>query len=154
MKKFFLVLDKLISLYNPELHYKFVREKVSSQIYVTSWLITLFSEVNSSFEKNNVSKYAIMILENFILDGWSAIINSEFSLINYYFDEIMKMNDFGEIVPFLLELNNKDVVKNENFHKIKNIFNKNSEKIDEILINKLREIVEYENKNAFLKNNE
>jgi hypothetical protein len=151
---FFSVLDKLIFLFNPELHYKFIGENVSSQNYSTSYLITLFSEVNSSFEKNNVSKYAIMILENFILDGWSAIINSEFSLINYYFDEIMKMNDFGEIVPFLLELNNKDVVKNENFHKIKNIFNKNSEKIDEILINKLREIVEYENKNSFLKDSE
>ena len=151
MKKFFLVLDKLISLYNPELHYKFVREKVSSQIYVTSWLITLFSEVNSSFEKNNVSKYAIMILENFILDGWSAVINSGYSLINYYFDEIMKMNDFGEIITFMLELTKKDIVKNENFFKIKNIYKKNAEKIDEILINKLKEIVEYEEKNNYLK---
>jgi hypothetical protein len=151
MKKFFLVLDKLISLYNPELHYKFVREKVSSQIYATSWLITLFSEVNSSFEKNNVSKYAIMILENFILDGWSAVINSGYSLINYYFDEIMKMNDFGEIITFMLELTKKDIVKNENFFKIKNIYKKNAEKIDEILINKLKEIVEYEEKNNYLK---
>jgi hypothetical protein len=151
MKKFFLVLDKLISLYNPELHYKFVREKVSSQIYATSWLITLFSEVNSSFEKNNVSKYAIMILENFILDGWSAVINSGYSLINYYFDEIMKMNDFGEIITFMLVLTKKDIVKNENFFKIKNIYKKNAEKIDEILINKLKEIVEYEEKNNYLK---
>ena len=151
MKKYFLVLDKLISLYNPELHYKFVREKVSSQIYATSWLITLFSEVNSSFEKNNVSKYAIMILENFILDGWPAVINSGYSLINYYFDEIMEMNDFGKIITFMLELTKKDIVKNENFFKIKNIYKKNSENIDEVLINKLKEIVEYEEKNNYLK---
>jgi hypothetical protein len=154
LKKFYLVFDKLIFLLNPELYYKFEGEKISSQIYSTSWLITIFSEVNSSFDKNNVSKYAIMILENFILDGWPAVINSEFSLINYYFDEIMKMNDFEKIAAFILQLTKSDIVKNENFHKIKNTFNKNSEKIDEILINKLREIVEYENKNSFLKDSE
>ena len=151
LKKFYLVFDKLIFLLNPELHYKLEGEKISSQIYSTSWLITIFSEVNSSFDKNNVSKYAIMILENFILDGWPAVINSEFSLMNYYFDEIMKMDDFGEIISFMLQLSNKDVVKNENFHQIKKIFKKNSEKIDENLINKLREIVEYEEKNDYLK---
>lgn len=150
MKKFFLVLNKLISLYNPELYNKFVGENVSCEIFATSWLITLFSEVNKSFDKTSVSKYAIMILENFILDGWSAVINSAFSLINYYFDEIMKMEDFGEIITFMLQLTNKDIVKNENFHKIKNIYKKNSEKIDETLINKLREIVEYEEKNKIL----
>ena len=154
MKAFFLVIDKLISLYNPELHYKFVGEQVSSQIFATSWLITLFSEVNSSFDKNNISKYAIMIMENFILDGWSTVLNSSFSLINYYFDEIMKMEDFGEIITFMLQLTKKDIVKNENFNKIKKIFKKNSEKIDEILINKLKEIVEYEEKNEFLKKSE
>jgi hypothetical protein len=151
LEKFYLVFDKLIFLLNPELHYKLEGEKISSQIYSTSWLITIFSQVNSSFDKNNVSKYAIMIFENFILDGWPAVINSEFSLINYYFDEIMKMDDFGEIISFMLQLSNKDIVKNENFHKIKKIFKKNSEKIDENLINKLREIVEYEEKNDYLK---
>jgi len=153
LKKFYSVFDKLIFLLNPELHYKLEGENISSQIYSTSWLITLFSEVNSSFEKNNVSKYAIMIFENFILDGWSAVINSEFSLINYYFDEIMKMSDFGEIVSFMLQLTHKDILKNENFHKIKTIFKKNSEKIDETLIKKMLEIVEYEEKNELLKDN-
>ena len=153
LKKFYSVFDKLIFLLNPELHYKLEGENISSQIYSTSWLITLFSEVNSSFEKNNISKYAIMIFENFILDGWSAVINSEFSLINYYFDEIMKMSDFGEIVSFMLQLTHKDILKNENFHKIKTIFKKNSEKIDETLIKKLLEIVEYEEKNKLLKDN-
>ena len=154
MNIFSLVLDKLIFIFNPELYYKFLGKKISTQIYIPSWFITLFSEVNSSFEKNNISKYAIMIFENFILYGWRAVIISSYCLINYYFDEIMKTKDFGEINTLMFDLKNKDILKNENFHKFKTIFIKNSEKIDELLFKKLKEIVKYEEKNAFLKDKE
>ena len=49
------------------------------------------------------------------------------------------------------DLCEQEIVKNENFHKIKKIYEENSEKINELLISKLVKITRYENIHIFLK---
>ena len=151
LKIFFIVLDKIINLYKPEIYYKFVDNNLSTNLYSTSWFVTVFTNINSVFEKKNYPKYVIMVMENFIIDGWSAIFNSGFTLTTYHFDKIMKIEEEALITFMIKYLTEEDIVKNENFHKIKEIYEKNSEKINEFLVNKLVKIARYENTHSFLK---
>ena len=150
LKLFFIVLDKIINLYKPEIYYKFLDTYLSTNIYSTPWFVTLFTNINSVFEKKNAPKYVIMVFESFIVDGWSAIFNSGFTLCKYYFDKIMKIEGDLLINFMIKDLIDQDIVNNENFQLIKEIYNKNSEQINELLISKLVKITKYENAHSYL----
>ena len=153
MNILFAVLDKLINLYKPELHYKFVDNYITTQLYSTSWFITLFTNINCVFEKNNAPKYVLMVLENFLLDGFSAIFTSGYTIIRYYFKRISQL-ETEQLINFMVtELCEQDIFKNENFSEIKIYYEKNAEKINALLINKLIDISEYESENTYLKKN-
>ena len=152
LKIFFIVLDKLINLYKPEIYYKFVDSYLSTNIYSTPWFVTLFTNIGSEFHKKDYPKYVIMVMENYIIDGWSAIFNSGFTLTRYYFDKIMKIEEEKLINYMIKDICEEDIVQNENFEKIQKYYEKNSEKINEFLISKLIKITRYENINTFLKN--
>ena len=151
LKIYFIVLDKLINLYKPEIYYKFIDSYISTNIFSTPWFVTLFTNVESIFEKKNAPKYVLMVMENFILDGWSAIFNSGYTLTRYYFDKIMNIEGDKLITFMIKDLCNQDIVKNENFNKIEEHYNKNSEIINELLISKLVKITRYENTHSFIK---
>ena len=151
LKIYFIVLDKLINLYKPEIYYKFIDSYISTNIFSTPWFVTLFTNVESIFEKKNAPKYVLMVMENFILDGWSAIFNSGYTLTRYYFDKIMNIEGDILITFMIKDLCNEDIVKNENFDKIEEHYNKNSEMINELLISKLVKITRYENTHSFIK---
>ena len=150
LKIFFIVLDKIINLYKPEIYYKFIDSYLSTNIYSTPWFVTLFTNVNCIFEKKDAPKYTLMVLENFFLDGWSAIFNSGYTLTSYYFDTIMKIEGDKLINYMIKDLCDEDIVKNENFNTIKEIYEKNSEKINELFINRLVKITRYENAHSYL----
>ena len=92
-------------------------------------------------------------MEDFFLDGWSAIFNCGFTLIKYYYDKIMKLEE-DKLVTFMIkDFCGQDILKNENFNIIEKHYNENAEKINELLISKLVKITRYENLHTFLKNN-
>ena len=148
---YFIVLDKIINLYKPEIYYRFVDASLSTDMYSTSWFITLFTKANCVFEKNNPPKYIIKVFENFILDGWSAIFTSGFTLTRYYFNKIMEIKGDLLIKFMINELCGQDFFDNKNFNKIEEYYDKNSEVINELLINTLVKITMYENSHSFLK---
>jgi hypothetical protein len=43
LKQFFYILDRLISVYLPDLHAHFKDETISSSLFCSAWFITLFS---------------------------------------------------------------------------------------------------------------
>ena len=153
LKIFFTVLDKILNLYKPEIYYKFVDNYLSTNIYSTPWFVTVFSNISGVFsKKDDASKFVMMVIENFIIDGWSAVFNTGFTLINFYFDKIMKI-EREELINFMIkDFIQQDIIDNENFSKIKGIYEKNSELISEYLINKLVKITTYENSHKYLKN--
>ena len=151
LKIYYIVLDKIINLYKPEIYYKFVDNNLSTNYYSTSWFVTLFTNTNCVFEKNNAPKYVIKVMEDFILDGWSAIFNSGFTLTRYYFKKIMEIEGDQIINYMIKDLCSEDIIKNENFNKIEKYYDKNSEIINEMLINKLVKIANYENNHSFQK---
>ena len=153
LKDYFSVLDKIINLYKPELYYKFVDSYINTNFYATSWFITLFTNINCVCEKNKTPKYVLMVLENFIIDGFTAIIVSGFTIIRYHIKQIIELKT-EELIPFMIKgICEQDIFKNENFDEIKKYYEINSEKINDLLINKLIKITNYENENSYLKKN-
>ena len=151
LNEYYTVLDKIINLYNPELYYKFVDSNIVTNFYSTSWFITLFTDINCVFQKNNAPKYILMVLENFILDGFSAIFTSGYTIIRYQLKQILEL-ETEKLIPFMIkDLCENDIFKNENFNKIKKYYERNSEKINKALIKILSKIVNYENENPYLK---
>ena len=151
LKIYFVVLDKIINLYKPEIYYKFVDSYLSTNIYSTPWFVTLFTNACCVFEQKNAPKFVLKVLEDFILDGWSAIFNCGYSLTRYYFDIIMKIEG-DKIINFMIkDLCEQDIFENKNYNKIVECYDKNAEIINELLINKLVKITRYENSHSFLK---
>ena len=153
LKVFFTVLDKILNLYKPEIYYKFVDNYLSTNIYSTPWFVTVFTNISGVFnKKDEAPKFVMMVIENFIVDGWSAVFNTGFTLMNYYFDKIMKI-EREDLINFMIkDFTHQDIVHNKNFGKIKGIYEKNSELINEYLINKLVKITTYENSHKYIKN--
>ena len=57
-----------------------------------------------------------------------------------------------QIINYMIkDLCSEDIIKNENFNKIEKYYDKNSEIINEMLINKLVKIANYENNHSFQK---
>ena len=85
MRKKHFILDKILNLYKPEIYYKFVDNYLSTNIYSTPWFVTVFSNISGVFsKKDDASKFVMMVIENFIIDGWSAVFNTGFTLINFF----------------------------------------------------------------------
>ena len=153
LKVYFSVLDKVLNLYKPELYYKLIDNYIKTNFYSASWFITLFTDINCVFDKNKISKYVLMVVENFLLDGFSAIFISGFTIIRYHIKQIRKLES-EDLISFMIKgLCEQDTFKNENFDEIKNYYEKNSEIINELLINKLIKITFYENENPYLNKN-
>ena len=150
---FYGVLDNIINLYKPELYYKFIDCYITTNFYSTTWFVTLFTNINCVFDKQNAPKYILMVLENYFLDGFSAIFTSGFTIIRYHIKEIMKY-ETDNLISFLIsDMCNQEIFKNENFEKIKKYYEINSKYINDVLIKKLLEILVYEKDNPYLQKN-
>ena len=150
---FYGVLDNIINLYKPELYYKFIDCYITTNFYSTTWFVTLFTNINCVFDKQNAPKYILMVLENYFLDGFSAIFTSGFTIIRYHIKEIMKY-ETDNLISFLIsDMCNQEIFKNENFEKIKKYYEINSKYINDVLIKKLLEILVSEKDNPYLQKN-
>ena len=59
-----------------------------------------------------------------------------------------------KLITFMIsEMCEQDIFKNEHFDEIKKYYEKNSKNINEFLINKLLDIIIYENENSYLLKN-
>ena len=114
-------------------------------------IFTLFTNINCVFEKEKTPKYVLMVLENFLIDGFTSIFISGFTIIRYHVNQIRQL-ETEELISFMIkDLCEQDIFKNENFNEIKKYYEINSEKINEMLISKLIKITNYENENPYLK---
>ena len=153
LKTFFHVFEKILNINWPEIYYKFVDCEIVPQFYLSSWFITLFSENEFIFNKNNLPKFIFFIIEKFIIEGWSVIFNCGFSILDYCHDKLLIL-DKENLYDYVMNiLNNENIMKNENFEKIKTIYMKNRKLLNEFSIDTLLEITKYEEKNKILNEN-
>jgi hypothetical protein len=152
LNTFFDIFDKIFYFYCPEIYYKFLDGNISTSFFSTPWFVTLFTKINYSITKDNVPKYLLMIFESFLLNGWSAIFNYGFTLTKYFSDKILNFEDSDRLISYMITgICSEDIHKNEQFSIIKQIFEKNSNIIDESLISRLNKIIKFEESHSYIK---
>ena len=150
IKTFSQVFEKILNINKPEIYYKFMDCFLITNMYLSSWFITLFTDSIDIFDKNNLPKFVLFVIEKFIIEGWSAIFNCGFTLLEYGYDKIMNLEREKLIIYVMNILENEDILKNENFEKVKALYLKNSKLLNEFFIDKLIEVTKFEENNKYL----
>ena len=148
---FFKIFEKILEINRPEIYYKFIDNNIVTSSYISPLFITLFTDHAPSFDKDSPPKFIFFILEKFILEGWSALFNCGFTLLEFTYDKIMLLEK-DSLTSFVINISSV-ITKDENFEETKNIFNKNSYFIDEFFVEKLIEITKMEKNNNYLDEN-
>ena len=150
LKRFFQIFEKILNIKRPEIYYKFMDCKIITNTYLSAWFITLFTETITIFDKNNIPKFAFFVIEKFIIEGWSAIFNCGFTLLEYCYDKIMLLEQ-EKLLYFIMNIfETEEILKNENFEKARVLYLKNSKFLNEFYIDKLIDITKFEEKNQYL----
>ena len=80
----------------------------------------------------------------------AAIFNCGFTLLEYGYDKIMSLEREQLIIYVMNIIEKEDILKNENFEKVKSLYLKNSKLLNEFFIDKLIEITKFEENNKYL----
>ena len=121
-----------------------------TNMYLSSWFITLFTDSINIFDKDNLPKFVLFVIEKFIIEGWSAIFNCGYTILDYCYDKIMSLEREQLIIYVMNIIEKEDILKNENFEKVKSLYLKNSKLLNEFFIDKLIEITKFEENNKYL----
>ena len=148
---FFKIFEKILEINRPEIYYKFIDNNIVTSSYISPLIITLFTDHAPTFKKDSPPKFIFFIIEKFILEGWSALFNCGFTLLEFTYDKIMLLEK-DHLTSFVINISSV-ITKDENFEKTQNIFNKNSYFIDEFFVEKLIEITKMEKNNNYLDEN-
>ena len=137
---FFFSFEKILEIFLPNVFNFLKIHQIQANCYSSTWFITLFTY---DFINLNKNKITLFIIENFILEGWKAILNAGFTLINYCKKEIFNVKKEN-----LDEFFNKDLIKLKFFSdECLNVFIEeyfiNKNKISKNLINNLNELYKY-----------
>ena len=143
---FFKIFEKILKINIPELYQHQKNNNINPNFYAPPWFLTLFTFESTIFEKENAPEFIVLVIENFLLNGWSAILNAGYTLMKYLKNDMLQMK--GDVLmTFLVNKFGQDKIKNkENFDYLKNQYIKNSYIINDSLISKLMKLEEYETK--------
>ena len=143
LQSFFEVFKKILKVYIPEMYQHQKNNEISENYYMPPWFLTLFMFTATIFDKKDSPKFIFLIIEDFFLNGWSAIFNAGYTVIKYHKNEIIKLK-LDKLLNYMVNNFGKEDAKNENFENIKKEYIKNSYQINEELISKLLKIASYE----------
>lgn len=150
LKTFFQIFEKILNINRPEIYYKFMDCNIMTNSYMSPWIITLFTQNVEIFDKNNIPKLAFFIIEKFVVEGWSAIFNCGFTLFEYCYDKIMVLES-DKLISYIMNIiEREEILKNENYEKLKKLYLKNAKYINEYFFEKLCEITKFEANNQYL----
>ena len=107
LKTFFNAFEKILNINWPEIYYKFIDSQIEPGFYLSSWFTTLFSDNADIFDKNNLPKFSFFIINKFIIEGWSVIFNCEFTILEYYYDQLLKL-DKDSLLSFIMNILDKE----------------------------------------------
>ena len=143
LQSFFEVFKKILKVYIPEMYQHQKNNEISENYYMPPWFLTLFTFAATVFDKKDAPKLIFLIVEDFFLNGWSALFNAGYTVIKYHKNEIIKLK-IDKLLNYMVNNFGKEDAKNENYENIKKEYIKNSYQINEELISKLLKIASYE----------
>ena len=130
MKVFFYVFKRIMTLYEPELSNYLNSSGVDYNFFLPPWFITLFtgSHQHHNKEEDDNTDLIVKILDNFIIYGWTAMMEFSCAMLHIYESFIMNLKH-DEVMHFLINdilkseffgIKNKDnIIKACSFYKIK-----------------------------------
>ena len=144
LTSFFDAFEKILKINIPEIYQHQINNGVKPNFYLPPWFLTLFTFICTKFEKEKVPKFILLVVESFLLNGWSAIFNAGYTIIKYHRNDIINFKA-DKLMNFMVNtFGQKEILIEENFEYIKKKYIKNSYKINEELISKLLEIAKYQ----------
>lgn len=143
---FFSVFEKILKVNVPEIYQHQKNNEINPNYYLPPWFLTLFTFMCTKFEKENLPKFIILVLESFLLNGWSAIFNAGYTILKYLRNDIINLKA-DILMDYMVNKFGKEMLKEENYEIIRKEYIKNSYQINEELISKLLKITKYESNN-------
>ena len=144
---YYKVFEKILEINLPEVYYTLLDKQIMTQFYATSWFITLFTSEVKVFEKTKAPKFILLAFESFIFGGWSGVFNAGLALLYYKKDKILNSTG-NDLMRFMIaDLNNINNMSEENCEKLQKFFLNNSERINETFIQRLIDVIKFEELN-------
>ena len=143
---FFKIFEKILKINIPELYQHQKNNNINPNFYAPPWFLTLFTYMSTIFEKENAPEFIVLVIENFLLNGWSAIMNAGYTIMKYLKNDMLQMK--GDILMTYLvnKIGQDKIINKENYDSLKNQYIKNSYIINDSLIAKLIKLEEFEKK--------
>lgn len=143
LKKYFYIFERLLILYTPELNSYFYYNNIGSSYYCSPWFMTLFSNCYLT-QENETSMILIKIWDEFLINGWLAMLKTGIVICTYYEEMILGMS-YESILSFLFN----DILRigffnNSNFSRFLEMWEKIVFPFD--LVNNLENEYNQENK--------
>lgn len=110
LKLIFYQLDRLVSIYLPDLHLHFKEEQINSSLYSSSVFITIFTSHMQSQKDNQHSWKIARIWDHFLINGWKTIFKTCLLVLKTYEEELFNLN-FEEMIALLINLPHRFLVK-------------------------------------------
>ncbi len=140
------ILEKLFEFGLHEVYQHLLDNRIKADYYSPSWFLTVFWCFSSIFEIEKLPQFSILVFEKFILEGWSAVFNGGFTAIQYYYRELLNVNEDLIMNYLITNFCDKEIFKNKDFDTIEKNFCKNSGFINEDMVDILKKICSYEEK--------
>ena len=91
LTSFFEVFAKILKINIPEIYQHQINNEVKPNLYLPPWFLTLFTFICTKFEKEKAPKFILLVVESFLLNGWSAIFNAGYTIIKYHRNDIINL---------------------------------------------------------------
>ena len=116
LKTYFSLMDKLIYLYLPKIHFHFKKNQIKTDFFLSPYFITLFTHIYPFIqEKNNI--FIMRVWDEFIINGWKTIFEVILTLLKLKEKILIKLEG-DELVDYLVnKINKDDIFRNKNFEK-------------------------------------
>ena len=128
LTSYFEVFEKILKINIPEIYQHQINNEIKPNYYLPPWFLTLFTFICTKFEKEKVPKFILLVIENFLLNGWSAIFNAGYTIIKYHRNDITNLKT-DKLMNFVVNnFGQKEILIEENFEYVKKKYIKNAYK--------------------------
>ena len=103
LKLYFYVLDRLISIYLPDLHDHFKNEFITSSLFSSAWFITCFWNTISHQTTSDLSDNLLLFWDNFVIDGYLIIFKVAIILLGLFEEKLMPLS-FEEMLNYVVDI--------------------------------------------------
>lgn len=101
LKQLFYIFDRLITIHIPEVNNYLKSNNISCNFFCSPWFITLFTNSYQFKESDEPPKIIISIWDDFIQNGWEALVRAGIILLKIQEDFLLNLK-YEELLHYLI----------------------------------------------------